>query len=344
MAAAHRAAILPQKGGPLSIEDRATPSPGPNEVLIEVKAVALNIVDCYQRDYGTPPVHSYPAVVGNDASGIIAKAGAEVSSRFPVGSRVLALATCFFSGSPDNGAFQKYVLAPSEAVALLPDSITMEEGAVFPLVCMTALTAWTVLGIPLDTKYAAEDKQAVLIWGGSSGVGTYAIQSAKLMGFTVYATASPQHHAYLKSLGAHAVFDYKASDVVSQIASAAQKDGVQLHTAHCAVSDSLQPTLDVLAQTKGSAAAKVAHSPVLPPEHPTLDNTEIVFVFPPTTDPAAVAKHIVLCSRWLQDGLDAGSVVPSPHVQVEEGGLEGLNAAMDKLKAGVSGTKIVVPI
>ena len=345
MTGKHLAAILPQKGGPLSVGERTTPEPGQTEVLIEVKAVALNPVDYYQRDVGMPPVPIYPAIIGTDTSGIVAKVGSKVSTAPAPGSRVIVFASSFYqNGSPDHGAFQKYALAQSEGVIALPDSLSFEEGAVFPLAVMTALTAWTTVGIPLDTKYTPQDKQAVLIWGGTSSVGTFAIQSAKSLGFTVYATASPKHHEYLKKLGAHAVFDYKESDIVSQIVDAVKKDGVNLHTAHCVVNGSLQPTLDVLKETKGDAVAKVAHSPVLPADHPTLDKTEIKFNFPPM-DPAARDNHMFQCFHgWLQDGLKSGSVVPSPSIQVEGGGLVGLNPALDKLKAGVSGTKIVVPI
>ncbi|MCJ1399669.1 hypothetical protein MMC11_002871 [Xylographa trunciseda] len=345
MTGKHQAAILPQKGGPLSVGERATPEPGPNEVLIEVKAVALNTVDYYQRDFGNPPVPIYPAVLGSDTAGIVTKVGSQVSTAPAPGRRALAFASSFFqNGSADHGAFQKYVLAQSEGVVALPDALSFEEGAVFPLAVMTALTAWTIVGISLDTKCTPQDKQAVLVWGGASSVGTFAIQSAKSLGFTVYATASPKNHAYLKTLGAHAVFDYKSSDVVSQIVAAVQKDGVNLHMAHCVVDGGLQATLDVLKETKGSTAAKVAYSPMLAPDHPTLDNTEITFNFP-SMDPAVRDKHMYQCFHgWLQEGLRSGSVVPSPNIQVEGGGLEGLNAALDKLKAGVSGTKLVVPI
>ncbi|KAI0019484.1 GroES-like protein [Xylariomycetidae sp. FL0641] len=342
----HRAAILPQKGGPLSISERPTPEPGPNEVLIEVKAVALNPVDQYQRDTGMPPVPVYPAVLGGDACGIVSKLGSQVKDVPGPGGRVIAFASSFFqNGSPDYGAFQQYALAPSEAVIALPDSLSFEQGSVFPLNFMTALTAWTTIGISLDTKYAPQDKEGVLVWGGSSSVGSFAIQTAKLLGFTVYATASPQHHGYLKQLGADAVFDYKASDVVSQIVAAVRKDGTKLRTAHAVVNNSLQPTLDVLKETKGSAAARVAYSPVLPPDHPTLDNTVILWNFPPVSDPGAFNRHIhQVFHGWLQDGLGSGSIIPSPHIQVQGGGLEGLNAALDKLRTGVSATKLVVPI
>ena len=200
------------------------------------------------------------------------------------------------------------------------------------------------MGIPLDTKYTPQDKQAVLIWGSASSVGTFAVQSAKSMGFTVYTTANPKHHDYLKKLGADVVFDYKASDVVSQIIATVKKDGITLRTANCVVEGSLQPTLDVLKTTKGDAVAKVAHTPALLPGGPTLDGAEIKFNLP-SMDPAERNEHIYKCFHvWLQNSLKSGTVVPSPRVQVEAGGLEGLNKALDTLKAGVSGTKIVVQV
>ncbi|GAP89720.2 putative polyketide enoylreductase [Rosellinia necatrix] len=126
---------------------------------------------------------------------------------------------------------------------------------------MTALTSWTTIGISLDTRYTPQNKEAVLIWGGASSVGTFAIQSAKILGFTAYATASPQHHQYLKKLGAHADFDYQASDVAAQVVGATKVNGINLRTAHCVVDGSLEPVLAVLRQTEGDAVARVVHSP-----------------------------------------------------------------------------------
>lgn len=341
----HDAAILPQPGGPLSVGKRPTPEPGPNEVLIEVKAVALNPCDYYQRDHGMPPVRIYPAVLGSDIAGVVTKLGSNVTTVPGPGSRVIAFASSFYqNGSPDHGAFQKFTLAQSELVTPLPDDLSFEEGAVFPMGVVTALTAWTSIGIPLNTRYTPADKQAVLIWGASSSVGTFAVQSAKALGFTVYATASPSHHDLVKKLGADAVFDYKASNVVSQIISTVKKDGVQLHTAHCVVVGALQPTLDILRETKGDVPAKVAHSPVLPEGHPTLDNTQIIFNFP-SMDEVIRSKHFYeVFHGWLDSGLKSGEIIPSPNIQIEGGGLGGVHAALDKLKRGVSGTKIVVPL
>ncbi|KAL9639604.1 MAG: hypothetical protein Q9204_001014, partial [Flavoplaca sp. TL-2023a] len=111
----HQAAVLPSAGSPLSIIDRDTPDPGPNEILIETKAIAVNPVDYYQRDFGRPPTPFYPAVLGEDVAGLVVKLGSNVSDSPPPGSRVLAFASSFYqNGSPDHGAFQKKTLARSE--------------------------------------------------------------------------------------------------------------------------------------------------------------------------------------------------------------------------------------
>ncbi|KAL8887551.1 MAG: hypothetical protein Q9215_004893 [Flavoplaca cf. flavocitrina] len=341
----HQAAVLLSAGSPLSVVDRDTPEPGPDEILIETKAIAVNPVDYYQRDFGKPPTPFYPAVLGEDVAGLVVKVGSNVSDAPPPGTRVLAFASSFYqNGSPDHGAFQKMTLARSEGVIPLPDSLSFEEGAILPLAVLTALSAYTTLGIPLDTKYTADDKEAILIWGGSSSVGSLAVQSAKTMGFTVYATAGAQNLEYVKSLGAKAVFDYKSSDVISQIAKQAKEDGVNLRTAHVIVDNALQQTLDVLKLTKGNGPAKVAHAPLIPEDAPILAGTEIKFTFPPI-DPDERNKHIYKCFNvWLKDGLSSGTVVPSPRIEVVPGGIEGLNDALDTLKAGVSGTKVVVSV
>ncbi|KAL8784044.1 MAG: hypothetical protein Q9195_009213 [Heterodermia aff. obscurata] len=346
MPTTHLAAILPQKGAPLSLASRPTPTPSPHEILLEVKAIALNPVDQSQRDTAFPPLPRYPAVLGSDIAGLVTAVGSAVPDNAPaVGSRAVAFASAFYhDGSADHGAFQQFVLAPWEAVVLLPDAVGLEEGAVCPLAAMTALTGWMVVGMSLETRFTSRDKRGVLIWGAASSVGTFAVQAAKGMGLVVYATASARHHEYLKGLGAHAVFDYHDEDVVARIIDRVREDGVALRVANCVVQGSLQPTLDVLGVTKGDEVAKVAHTPVLLPGAPTRDGVEVTFNMPPM-DLAERKEHMYKCFHgWLKNGLESGTVVPSPRIQVEAGGLEGLNKALDKLKDGVSGTKIVVQI
>jgi len=346
MAATHQAAVLPAAGSPLIVVDRDTPAPGPGEILIEVKAIALNPMDNFQRDFGLPAPMIFPAVLGCDVTGVVAKVGPDVPPDAPtIGSRVLALATSYYhDGLADYGAYQQFTLTRTECVTPLPDDMSFEQGAVLPVVSLTALSAYTTLGMPITTKFKPADKQAILIWGGSSSVGSLAVQTAKVLGFTVYATAGPKNLDYVKSLGADSVFDYKTADVVSQIVKTAEQDGVDLHTAHVAVPNALHQTVDVLQQTRGSKAAKIAHAPLLPDDTPTLEDVEIKFTYPPI-DPAERQKHKRECfTVWLDQALKAGTVVSSPKVEVMPGGLAGLNAALDKLKGGVSSTKLVVSL
>ncbi|KAK5108712.1 hypothetical protein LTR62_007859 [Meristemomyces frigidus] len=345
MSGQHKAVVLPQKGGPLAIEGRSTPHPGANEYLVQVRAVAMNPIDYYQRDLGIPPISQYPTVLGGDVAGVIAEVGSGVEHPLKKGTRVIAGASAFWQNNdPDYGAFQQYVLVSSGIVTTLPDEYTFEQGAVIPLAAITALTAYFTVGISIDTKHSAQDKQAYLVWGAASSVGTYAVQIAKAMGYTVYATASSKNHEYIKSLGAHAVFDYNDNDVVDQIIMAVKNDGVKLADAHMVVTGGLQPTLDVLKATKGSAQARVAHAPMLPADHPTLENTMIAFNFPPM-DPGERAAFYKKCVHgWLAGALEAGSVVSSPPVELEGKGLESIDKALDAMKAGVSCRKIVVTI
>ncbi|KAL8870957.1 MAG: hypothetical protein Q9174_003116 [Haloplaca sp. 1 TL-2023] len=345
MTRSHLAAIHTAVGSALSLASRPTPTPAPYEILIETKAIAVNPVDYYQRDLGRPPNPFFPAVLGEDVAGIVVSCGSYVPNAPEPGTRVLAFASSFYqSGSADHGAFQKMVVARFEGVIPFPEKLTFEEGSIMPLAVLTALSAYTTLGMPLEKRISPVDKEGFLVWGASSSVGTFAVQTAKTMGYTVYATAGSHNLEYVKSLGASAAFDYKAGDVGEKIAAQAKADGVQLRTAHVCVEGALQQTLDVLKITKGDGAAKVAHAALLPEPMPTLEGTEIKFTFPPT-DPEVRNKHILKCFHgWLKDGLATGAVVPSPRVRVIEGGLGGLNEALNELSKGVSGTKLVVSV
>ncbi|KAL4903148.1 hypothetical protein BDW74DRAFT_186475 [Aspergillus multicolor] len=341
----HRAALLKAKDTRFTIEPVPTPAPGPGELLIQVKALAINPVDAAQRDKGFPPIPSYPTVIGSSVAGIVVSAGPDVPETAPQpGTRVTVMASSFYTGKLEYGAFQEFVLTSWNGAAPVPHAMSFEEAAVFPLAVLSALSGFTTIGIPLDTWFTLEDKRAVLLWGGASSVGTMAIQFARHMGLVVYTTASAKNHEYLKSLGAHRTFDYHDADVVSQIVTAVKEDGVMLTDAQIYAWNSLQPVLDVLKDTKGDKLGKVGHAPPLLPGAPSIEGVEVKFILPPM-EPAAHEQHKnEVFHGWLKPGLENGSVVPSPKVQLVEGGLEGLNAALDIIRRGVSATKLVVKV
>jgi NADPH:quinone reductase-like Zn-dependent oxidoreductase len=339
----HQAAVIPQKGGPLAVIQRQTPEPGAEELLIEVHAVALNPVDFYQRDMGIF-IEDYPAVIGSDVGGVVVKTGSSVSSDTPKpGTRVTAFASAFMQkGNPNYGALQKYVLVSEETVTVLPDSFSFIEGSVFPMAALTTWNGWLWAGVPREVSPKGEE--GVLIWGASSSMGAFAVQGAKLSGYTVYATASPQHHEYLKGLGASRVFDYKSEDVLKRIVDASKEDGLTFRIGYHATG-SQQLSVDVMDALRGGPEkVKLAIAPRLDASVKVPEGVESAFVLPPEHLEERKERCSWIFKTWLQGNLAAGKLVPSPRIQVVEGGLESANKALDELKAGVSGVKLVLEL
>lgn len=345
----HLAAISPSKGAPLQVVSRPTPQPDPHELIVEVHSVALNTIDVYQRDRAFPPLAGFPSILGSDIGGVVVAAGSSVSADAPKpGTRVAAFAQTFIKqGAPDYGAFQKFVKITESAITPIPDGITFNEASLLPMSVGTAWSGLYSIGVPRDTQYKPADKQGFLVWGGASGVGSAALQVAKILGFTVYVTASEKHSAYLKSLGATHVFDYKDPEVVSNIVAAAKADGVEINWGHDAVGQ-LPLSTSVLSQTKRTEVAKLA-SAVPPARVPGWGETkvpgvEVAFVAAPVDAEERREHFKFITNVWLKEKLANGEYVPSPKIRIVPGGLDALNDALDIVKAGVSGEKIVVEI
>lgn len=338
----HQAAILPEKGARLQVQSRPTPTPGATELLIQVKSVALNPVDYYQRDFGFNLTH-YPGVLGSDVGGIVSAVGSSVS-HFKSGDRVTAFAPAFDKGGhSDYGAFQEYVLVPAAYAAKVPDSMNFNEAAILPMAVETVMAGWYSIGMPTKYTVSPADKKAMLVWGGSSSVGSAAVQIAREMGYTVFATASEKHHQYIRSLGASHVFDYKDADVVSKIIQAAKDDGVALDTAYDAAG-ALQQILDILKAASPSGSGKVASAIPLKDDRPTADGIEVKFVMAPADKGEREKWAAWVFGEWLEQKLENKNFVPSPRLEVFPGGLEAMNDGLDRLKAGVSATKLVIEI
>jgi len=194
-----KAAVIHRYGGPevLSIEDRPAPTVGPRDVLIDVKAASLNPLDFKIRKGKTKPVirNPMPIALGCDVAGIVASVGAEVTS-FKAGDAVYARLEKL-----RMGGFAEQVAADASVVARKPTSVSFEEAASIPLAALTALQA---------LREVAELKpgQRVLIQAGAGGVGSLAIQIAKILGLHVTTTTSTKNVELVKQLGADDVVDY----------------------------------------------------------------------------------------------------------------------------------------
>jgi len=198
-----KAFILDQyeKKGALRLGDMPTPTPGDEDVLVEVHAAGLNPLDSKIRDGEFKSLLSYrpPFILGHDVAGTVARVGANVRA-FKVGDEVYA--------RPRDGrigTFAELIAIDQADVALKPKSVSMEEAASLPLV---GLTAWQAL----VERAKLQKGQKVLIHAGSGGVGGVAIQLAKHLGATVATTTSTANIDLVRGFGADVVVDYKSQD------------------------------------------------------------------------------------------------------------------------------------
>ncbi|QUE90964.1 NADP-dependent oxidoreductase [Pseudomonas sp. SCA2728.1_7] len=180
------------------IGDVPEPLPGAHDVLIEVHAASVNVLDSKIRsgEFKLILPYSFPLVLGNDCAGVVIAVGAAVKG-FKPGDAVYARV-------PEQriGTFAERIAVEQNAVALKPANLSMEQAAGIPLV---ALTAWQAL---VDIA-RLQKGQKVLIHAGSGGVGTIAIQLAKHLGAVVATTTSTANVEWVKALGADVVIDYK---------------------------------------------------------------------------------------------------------------------------------------
>lgn len=185
---------------PQSLLDVEVPKlvPGPRDLLIEIKAIAVNPVDTKVRLRAAPPAGEVK-IIGWDAVGVVAGTGGEVR-KFRAGDRV------FYAGAlARQGCNAEFQLVDERLVGHAPKSLSWAEAAALPL---TSVTAWEILFDRLGLK--PEDKGALLVIGGAGGVGSILIQLARQRtGLTVIATASrPETQEWCRSLGAHHVIDH----------------------------------------------------------------------------------------------------------------------------------------
>jgi len=191
-----RAVQISRFGGPETLEMKTVPKPkpGPGELLVRVDATAVNPIDWKLRE-GYFKDLPLPFIPGGDFCGSIEEAGPGVTS-LQKGDTVYGVA----KGS--MGADAEYVTVPASNVSLKPVTLGPVEAASVPLV---AMTAWQ----GLFTHGGLKSQQTVLILGASGGVGSIAVQLARLAGATVLGTGSAENLARLQELGCAQAIDYK---------------------------------------------------------------------------------------------------------------------------------------
>lgn len=229
------------KKDPMRLGDLPQPELRDNDVLIEVHAAGLNLLDSKIKSGEFKLILPYrlPLVLGHDVAGVVTEVGSRVR-QFKVGDEV-------YSRPPDHrvGTFAQFIAVNENDVALKPKNITMEEAASLPL---AGLTAWQALVERAHLKKGAK----IFIQAGSGGVGTFAIQLARHIGATVATTTSSTNTGLVKSLGADVVIDYKKDDFEKVL----QNYDVVLHSQNAAA---LEKSLLVL--KPGGAVISISGPP-----------------------------------------------------------------------------------
>ncbi|BCA32536.1 MULTISPECIES: NADP-dependent oxidoreductase [Bacillus] len=183
---------------PMRMAEVPTPEINEYEVLAEIHAASINPIDFKIRDGKVKMLLKYemPLILGNDFSGVITKVGSKVT-RFKVGDEIYARPR-----KNKIGTFAEYIAIHEDDIALKPKNLSFEEAASIPLVGLTSYQA-------LHDIMQLQKGQKILIHAGSGGVGTFAIQLAKIMGAIVTTTASEAGANLVTSLGADEIINYK---------------------------------------------------------------------------------------------------------------------------------------
>src|SRR5262245_55245556 len=184
-----RAVVVTEPGGPdaLTIADVPDPVPGPDEVVLDVAATAVNRADLLQRMGLYPPPPGASSIIGLECSGTVSAVGEGVAG-WQIGDEACALLA--------GGGYAERVAVPSGQVMAVPSGVTLVDAAALPEV---ACTVWSNVFMVANLQ----PHETFLVHAGAGGIGTMAIQLAKAAGCTVLTTVgSPEKAAVVKELGA----------------------------------------------------------------------------------------------------------------------------------------------
>jgi len=339
-----KALFLDSLDSEFAVRSTKIEKPGKGEILVKSLAVALNPVDWKIPAYKLPFVKNFPAILGSDTAGTVEEVGKGVTS-FSVGDRV------FHQGLINinkYASFQQYVLVPAEIAAKIPDNTTFEQASTLPSGLATAAEglygnanraatkAKRLVPPPWEAGGEGAFKgKSIVVFGGSTSVGQYALQLLKLSGFsTIISTASLHNSQLLKSLGATHVIDRNA-DVVSE-AKKILSGPIDIIYDAVSTKETQTQALDIIAP--GGQVISVLGVQVDQANYPDKHITEI---HGNVYDPNVRALGVSLYSKVT--GLLASGALKTNRVELIPNGLAGIPVGLKKLERDeVSGVKLVV--
>jgi putative PIG3 family NAD(P)H quinone oxidoreductase len=210
-----KAVVVEQPGGveQLAISEVTTPRPGQGELLVRVRAAALNRADILQREGNYPPPPGASEILGLDMAGVVEKPGSGCST-YRAGDRVFGLLP--------GGGYAEYAVIPEDMAMPIPDDFTFEQAAAVPEVFLTAFQTLFWIG-------RLQAGERILIHAGASGVGTAAIQLANEVGAVVLTTTGTDEKCErCRTLGAVRAIKYRNEDFAAAVLEQTQGTGVDL--------------------------------------------------------------------------------------------------------------------
>lgn len=364
---------LPARRAEFAQGPASCPRPAAHEIVVRARAVAVNPMDRLVQTTGDliTPYLRYPFVPGSDVAGEVVAVGNGVT-RFAPGDRVVG----FAAGSDKarnraaEGAFQTHVVLLDHMAARLPDSLPFEDAAVLPLGLATAacgLFQRDFLALDPPRAAPARTGKAVLVWGGSTSVGSNAIQLAVAAGYEVLATASPRNFDYVRGLGASQAFDYASPSVVTDLVVALR--GRSLAGALAIGPGSSRACIDVVGACEGRRFVALATPPAsfdAVPAGPGRWRTLVPAVARMLAGNLALAARAkrrgvatkfiwgsalignevgpMIFGAFLPAALAEHRYVAAPAPTVVGHGLAAIPAALERQRRGVSATKLVVTL
>jgi NADPH:quinone reductase len=300
-------------------------------VLIKVQYTSVNQIDCKIRSGLVPNIApDFPAILHGDVAGIIEEIGAGVT-HVKVGDEVYG---CAGGLKGCSGALAEYMIADASLLALKPKTLSMQESAALPLI---SITAWEAL----FTRANLQRGQSVLIHGGVGGVGHIAIQLAKSIGATVYATVTKEQDFPLAlALGADYVINSKEEKVEDYVSRLTQ--GLGFEIIFDTVGGANLNSSFAAAASQGIIVTTAARTSVdLGPMHAKGLSLHVVFMLLPLLTNTKRAEHGHILSQ-MSALIDAGKVKPCIDKHIFT--LETVNDAHQYVELGKARGKVVIKI
>ena len=344
-------------------------SPKSNEIVVRNHALAINPVDWILKEQGTFafPWLKYPIILGSDVAGEVVEVGPDVTG-FKVGDRVVghALQLDKEFNTTSQGGFQQYTVLQTVAASHIPDTLSYEDASVLPLGLSTA-----ACGLFQEDALALQypsvpppphTGKTLIVWGGSTSVGSNAIQLAVAAGYEVFTTASLKNFDYVKKLGASKAWDYKSKTVVKDITQALQ--GKTVAGAFTVGAGAADACMDIFNECEGNKFISMASYPVPqpPPKRFPLLKTMYMymswlvinffksrargirynFIFGSSLFHNPVGKAVYV--DFLPKALAEGTFIAAPDALVVGEGIERINDALKVQRNGMSAKKVVVTL